>query len=341
MGQPKQARLRFEAARQLAAKVVSPERRKQLFASVDQSLQFIAERPPDLISATPHPRPKLNMQESPISLFPITPDGFDNAGDKETADRSGANADFMKELYDRVAARDREGLQRLTEYASTPFQRALGIASIEHILILTSQPELAEQFAKTIPEADSSSFLAKAEALTAAANAWLRVFNDDRARADFDAARHLVQSVPNLLFGKISVLASIATAQFKGHLTGNGTETFRVATTLAQDLPPRPKPQPGIARRTSPGVHYKDEAIQRLLFAAIKVGDMDAANDLAGMLNRSGDNSDSSVVDAWLDADRPEEAIAAARWIADSQSRVRALLNTAQVLLDRAGAPNF
>jgi len=57
-------------------------------------------------------------------------------------------------------------MEHITESAATPFQKALGIASLEHILIQQHEPALAEREAKRIPEADSPSSLAKAEALS-------------------------------------------------------------------------------------------------------------------------------------------------------------------------------
>ena len=57
----------------------------------------------------------------------------------------------MTNLYGRVSAGDRDGLAWLAEGAATPFQKALGLASIEHLLIQVRQPEGAEQYAKQIP----------------------------------------------------------------------------------------------------------------------------------------------------------------------------------------------
>lgn len=165
MGQADQARLKFAQAKELAVKVADQAHRKQLLTSIDQGLQFVTDAPPDLVTITPHPRPRFNVQDSPIPLFPITADGFKDTDPNATTARANVNADFMKQLFDRVAARDPAGLRRLTESASTPFQKALGLASLEHLMILSRKPELAEEFATAIPETDSSSSLAKAERL--------------------------------------------------------------------------------------------------------------------------------------------------------------------------------
>lgn len=95
----------------------------------------------------------------------------------------------MKQLYARAAAGDFAGIKRITESAATPFQRALAIVSLEHVLIQQHQPELAGQYAKKTWETDSTCVLAKAEGLSALATEWFRALNDERARADFDPGR--------------------------------------------------------------------------------------------------------------------------------------------------------
>ena len=73
---------------------------------------------------------------------------------------------------------------------------------------------LTEQSARAIPDDSADCTLAKAEALTAAATAWARKGDSDRAREDFDAALQKVASVgAGLAFGKVIVTASIAAAQ--------------------------------------------------------------------------------------------------------------------------------
>jgi hypothetical protein len=104
MGQPEQARARYEAARTVGLTVVDPAQRKQLLATIDRGLQFVSDPPPDLISATRHPRPRSSVQDSPIPPFPITADGFQDAGPAEISARSRANGELMKLLYDRAAA---------------------------------------------------------------------------------------------------------------------------------------------------------------------------------------------------------------------------------------------
>jgi len=261
---------------------------------------------------------------------------------KEKGARTNADGELMKQLYDRAAAGDRAGIERITESASTPFQKALGIASLEHVFIQLRQPEQAEQYAKQIPETDSSSSLAKAEALSAAGSAWLRAINDDRARGDFNSAKSIVAFVPDLPLGKISVLVSIGAEQFKARMIEDSDTTFRSAIELAQKLPTRPVIPPGVRRPQTPlGVHYKDEAFAKIVRAAIHVRNDEIANDASKIWSSTGDNVDSALVDAWFADGRTDEAIAVAQRIEDPERRVSELLILARNLLNEAGAPIF
>jgi len=220
---------------------------------------------------------------------------------------------------------------------------------MEHLLILTYQPKPAEAFAKSIPEVDSASSLAKAEALTAVASAWLRALDDNRARADFGAAVRIALAVHAPPFGRISVLVPIAAAQYKAGFMEDSSATFHAAIALAQDLPQRPKPlgvtnftQTGIRYNLQPaGVHYKDEGFEKILRAAIRAQDIDVARDLTAIWRETDGHADVAVVNAWLAADHPQEAVASARMVKSPQLKVGALLNLAQTLLDDAGAPSF
>ncbi len=194
------------------------------------------------------------------------------------------------------------------------------------------------RFPKPIPH----HLLAKAEALGAAGAAWLREHDTSSALADFNAATKVVKSAHDLPLGEVFVLISIATAQFKGGLIVDGNATFHTAIVLAQDLPQRPKPQPGQPRQTGPGAHYKDEAFKQVSHGRDQpAGYPGRLAKSLGIWNKTGDDVDGAVVGAWLDADRPDEAIAAARKIENPQPRVQALLQVARTLLDRAGAPIF
>jgi hypothetical protein len=124
-------------------------------------------------------------------------------------------------------------------------------------------------------------------------------------------------------------------------LIEDGNVTFRAAIALAQNLPHRPKPRAGLRTQTALGTHYDDEAFKQILTAAIKVLDIPIVSHLTGTWKKTGDDVDRAVVDAWLDADHPGEAIAVAHNIENQQERVKILLHVAQTLLDRGGAPIF
>ena len=341
IGQPEEARAKYEAARALAVKIVDAGKRKQLLTAINQGIEFVSDPPPNLVSATPRPSPRLRGQDSPIPGFPITTDGFQDLSPEEKAARAQGDERIMKELYNRAAGGDLAGVERITQSAATPFQQALAIASLEHVFIQQSQPGLAEQFAKRIPEVDSPSSLAKAEALSAAAAAWARAADDERARADFDLAKSIVFSVSDLPFGRISVLVSIAT-QLKGRMVEEGNTTFRSAIELAKKLPLRPHFVPGVRRPPTPiGVHYQDEAFSKIVRAAIHVRAVEIVNETVEVWSKSDDSVGRTVVDAWIAEGRTEEAIAAARAVKDPEARVSEMLSLAGTLLNEAGGPIF
>src|SRR5262249_46191710 len=150
---------------------------------------------------------------------------------------------YLTRLYALVAARDSERLRKHTEQAATPFQKALGLASLEHLLIQVGALEEAEQSARAIPDDNEDCSLAKAEALTTAATAWARKGNPERARENFDAALKSVASVGNdLAFGKAVVTASIAAAQAESGTVLPSNKTFETALKVVLQINPRPKP---------------------------------------------------------------------------------------------------
>jgi tetratricopeptide (TPR) repeat protein len=340
MGQPDEARIRLEAARRLAPQIENPDHRKRVLASVAQNLEYLLKEPPHRVSAKPEPEPRRAIAESPIPPFPITTDGFRPRDPKEVGTRASNDSEFMTKLYDRMAASDRAGLEKVIDEAATPFQKTLGLASVEHILIQAAKPEAAESYAMRMPDGDTDCRLAKSEALAAAASAWLRAGNDAKARADFTAAVAFVQSVTELPFGKLTVVLSIATAQAKGGMLGMAGEGFRLAKQFALDvlLPPAPSKS---YRLPPPWVHYRDDAYHSIFEAAIEAHDLGAAYEAAELWRQTNTAASGSIISAFLKADRIDDAIAWSRTLPDPHGKAGGLLTIARELLDRAGAPNF
>jgi hypothetical protein len=95
------------------------------------------------------------------------------------------------------------------------------------------------------------------------------------------------------------------------------------------------------ATRPVTGLHYRDEGYHRILVGAIRGRNLGAAREIAERWRLHGGKSDNAIVDAWLDADQTDEAIAYARKISAHHDRILALLRLADDLLTRAGAPMF
>lgn len=342
LGEPGEAKRRFDAARQTASRIANPEQRDRLTEAVENGLKQLNEEPPYRLTATPKPTKNSEMGESTIPSFPVTTDGFVDVDSKERASIANADAEMMTRLYARMAAHDREGLLLVVETAKTPFQKAVALASIEHILIQANHPHEAEQYASQMPELDAPSLLAKAEALTAVGLAWSRAGNAERARVDFDSAANLVRSVKDVPLGKISVTVSIAKAQYRSGIAASGNETLKTAEEWAEGLPVRPPFVKGQVHTTSPAVHYRDEAYPKILTAAVRVHNIALAHEIANRWKATADSAaNAAIVRAWLEAGQNEEAIAFARGIGDKSARIQTLLIIATDMLNYANAPTL
>jgi hypothetical protein len=341
MGKPAEARVRYEDALAIASKIANPEHRKRITDDIRRGLAFLSEEPPDLISPVPHPVRKFKPDDSAVPPFPITTGGFRDLDLKEVADRAAADARFMTDLYGRIAAGDREGIARVAAGAETPFRKALGFASLEHLMIQANQAEAAERFAEAIEDKDPDCALAKAEALSAAASAWLRRGETGRADRDFEAATALARSVGELPLGRVSVVVSIAAARFRGGMVASSAESFELAQALAEGMPLRPKPSAVPAAKPSRAIHYRDEAENLILLAAIRAHNLGAARKAADLWKADNSAADFVIVRARLNADQTGEALAFARKSSNPSNLIAQLLSIAQYMLDEAGAPNF
>jgi len=340
MGKSDKAQDFVTAARKTVVNVGDPTLQARLITLIEQTAEYLKEEPPNHLSAHPVPPHRLDPQESAFPPFPITTDGFADRTVKEVDQQASANRELMTEIYHRIAAQDREGLMHIMQTAVTPFQKTLAIASIEHLLIQVSQPEMAEQYAITIPEVNVECRLAKAEAVNSAGAVWLRVGNADRARTDFEAARKLAESARELPFGQASVFVSIATAQAKGGLIASSEESLRAAEQIARQMPIRPAVS--LRENQTPiSHHYRDEAYREILAGAIRVHNLGMARQIAELWKAIDKRSSGEIVNAWLRADKPEEAMAFARSIENTPERVKTQLSLAQMLLDQAGAPDI
>lgn len=213
MGQPDQARRLLANAKKSALLVPSPSTRQALLVSIDQVDRFVGEAPPNFLSTKPNPLIPRHEDSSSLPSFPITPEGFSSLSPSEMEVRAEQNATLMNELYGRIAARDQAGLAKILDRPLTPFRKALALASIEHLLIQSAQPQTAEDYARQIPETDVDCRLAKAEALSAAGAAWFKAGESAKGNADFELARQFVTDSKASLAARVRAMISIANLQ--------------------------------------------------------------------------------------------------------------------------------
>src|SRR4051812_13071468 len=112
MGEPAKARMHFESAKERAGMIADPVHRRQVLTEVEQGLRYVDEAPPYLLSATPKPEKRFDVQDSPIPLFPMTPGGFRYWTTEEMAARK-TDGVFLQQIYERIDAKDPEGLGRV------------------------------------------------------------------------------------------------------------------------------------------------------------------------------------------------------------------------------------
>lgn len=340
MGDPANAQKVLDEAERASTAIPNVSRRKARMQLVVQLRDALANDPPIPLSQKPNPQPRAPVT-SPIPAFPITVDGFRQKDPALTTTDAQKNGVYLTQLYALAAAGDREGLLKHTRAAVSPFQKAMGLASIEHIFIQIGAPAEAEQYAREIPDDRSDCTLARVEALSATATAWARKGDTEHAQACFNEALATLTMVGReLAFGKAVVAASIAAAQSESGLVATSSKTFDLALKLASEVPSRPKPVNGVYPKTYFGRGFQDDAFRAIFAAAIRIHDLGAARHTAEMWHTSaGSDANSSIVDAWLAAGRKDDALAFARSLRDPIERVPALLSLARSLLDDAGAP--
>jgi hypothetical protein len=340
MGQSARARQYVEQANGIASTLTDKPRQINLLQLVKQEAEYVSSPAPETLSATPHPRRPI--QESGrllIPKFPITAEGFADQTASEREERANANAALLQKLYERLEARDRDGLEQIKKQVTAPFQKTLVLASVEHLLILAHQLAAAEQTALSIPEADGECVLAKAEALNSVAAELVSAERLDRANTLFAEAIRLVRSVSSLPIGKVSVLTSIAAAQANRGLSASSQDTLKLAEEIASGLPPLPPFRP--YQKLPKNVHYGPEAYQQIFTVALGAHDLATAQRVAILWEKQDPNSADQIANAWFTAGGPDEALAFVKGIPDNAKRAKLELALAQRMLDRAGAPNF
>jgi tetratricopeptide (TPR) repeat protein len=343
MGDRANASKVLDEAERIANLILNLEHRKFHLRVITQERAALSGEPPIPISALPHPEsPK--AANLAIPAFPVSVDGFRDEDPAGVTNRAKTNEEYLTRLYALVVAHDSEGLRRHTEQAATPFQKALGLASLEHLLIQVGAVEQAEQSARAIPDDNEDCSLAKAEALTATATAWGRKGDSERARENFDAALQAAASVggSDLAFGKAVVTASIAAAQAESGMVLLSNKTFETALKLVLQIKPRPKPINGVYPKNYFGGRFQDGGYNAIFGFALRAHNLGIARnalELWRALGVAGVHED--IMYAWLGAGRRDEAISYAHSLKEGTSRAQALLWLARTLLDEAGAPMF
>lgn len=331
------AKLALAEAERAARAIPDAVKRKRQLDMAQQHLDALPNDPPAPLSAEPSPPArKAEAPRADLPPFPITLEGFRDDGAAAAAVQ--ADTKYLTALYAAVASRDQAGIEALARTAQSPRKELLGTASLAHLLLQVGAAPAAEEAARSVEADGADRALAKAELLAAAARAWARVKEIDRARVCFDDAVALVKSVnvPALSMGKVKVASAIAGLQSESRLVGAMTETFDLALALAGAVP-------AIAKR--PGLYvafYGPSAAFSFVFkTALRAERVEIARKAAeGWDSASQGKAAGTIASEWFEAGHRDEALTFARGVRQPEPRARALMDIARRMFDAAGAPN-
>ena len=310
-----------------------------MFANIEKALP---DEPPLRLSAVPNPV-RNTRPLADIPRFPIAVDGYRDSSPTAVTRQASGNKDYLTQVYALIEAGDRPGLEKLVSSASSDFQKALALASLEHLLLQVGALPDAEGIARTIPDDGSDSSLSKAEALTAAAVGWGRKGDTVRSRQCFEDALAIVAKVGReLAFGKAVVTGAIAAAQAESGLTATSQPTFDLAMGLVAALPLRPKPAGGRSPANPSRQRFQDDAYPAIFAFQMRAHDLGGGRRTATLWRQTvGQDANTSILMAFYEAGQKDEALRYARSLKDPIERVPALLVYADSLLDEAAAPIF
>jgi hypothetical protein len=340
MGDRTNAARAIQQAEHTAAVIPDPSHRAaQLRVIASQKVEFQRQPPLPLSSTERAIRRRDPPASSSLPLFPVTAEGFRNRSGEVLAQAAQENGVYLTRLYALAETTDGDSLRKHLDSAYSPFQKTLGLATIEHLLLQHGQIQAAENIANTIPDDGADCSLAKGEALTAAGVAWTHKEESERARLAFEAALRNIRGVnQDLAFGKVKVLAALAGAQTDAGFVVSAKDTLELAWKVAAALPAIPRPFLQHISARAPKPIFRHDGYRVIFDAAVRTHDLGAARRTVELWKQSDRESDVSIVSAWLSVEQPEEAIAYVRSLKNAKDRAEALLVLIERLLARAGA---
>ena len=337
LGQKEKARQTYLAAQNLLPKVTILQKRTNSTNAIAQGLKYIDDDAPSPLSTRTIPLPKRTPAPSLVGRFPITPNGFTPQSPMEREASSFYDEKLIQELYASLKAGKLQDLDRIISSAATPFQKAMGIASVQHIMNQGGLVDLSEACARAIPTTDDNAKMAKAEALASAATALAIGGEKNRARALFIAAGEQVPNIPQNPLARIQVLVNIALRQATADFDADAQATWIRAIQLAQDFPSAPT----VWNQRKKGVKYREEAFWPLISEAVEFQRIAFATQAANAWAVTDKAAIGSLVSALLRCDDFQLALATARKIPDPHLRGQELLSVASSWLNAIRAPNF
>lgn len=336
LGQKAKAKQTYLAAQALLPRVTDPRTRTNATNFVTQGLKYVDDDAPTPLLVQTKPLPKRKAIPVLSERFPITPNTFTK---QQAADREANSLDderLIRELYASLKAGDRQALDRVVSSAATPFQKAMILASVQHIMNQAKLADLSEVCAKSIPTTNVDTKLARAEALASAATSLAINGAKNRARALFLEATQLVSTITELPLARIQVFINITLRQYDAGFDSDGNDTWIRALAIAQTFPHAPTIWNERRRVT-----YSEDAYDPMIRAAVEFDRLPLATQAISTWSATYKGATGSLVSALLSADEHRLALSTARSIQDRHMRADELLSVASSWLDDSGVPDL
>ncbi len=336
LGDKQKAKQTYLAAQALLPRVTDPAKRTGARNVLTQGLRFVDDDAPIAISTKTIPLPGRPPTPSLSSRFPITPNSFTLQTPTDREASSAFDEKAINEIYSNLRSGNTEALHRIVAASASPFQKALALASVQHIMNQWNLGDYSEICAQAIPTPGSDSKLAKAEALGSTATIIAASGTKNRARALLINAADLAASVPGLPIPRIQVLSILAMRQASAGFEPDARATFTRANEIASSFPFAP-----VVWNQRKQSKYRDDAIGPLIGDAVQFDRLALADQIVSANPDPTYAAVSSLVSALLGVNDYSRALSTARSIPDPAYRAKELLWIAGRWLDDIRAPNF
>jgi tetratricopeptide (TPR) repeat protein len=273
LGDKQKAKETYLAAQALLPRVTNLKKRINAKNDFTLGLKYVDDDAPSPVSIQTKGLPGRGPIPSLASRFPISPNALSSKIPIEREANAAFDEKTIQEIYASLRTGNLQALDQIVNSSKSPFQKALALASVQHILNQSNLGDSSEICAQAIPSSDVDSKLAKAEALGSAATILVANGAKNRARALMIAAVDLATSVPDLLMPRVEILAILAMRQASAGFETDARDTYTRAIEMGARLPFAPALWN--QRKLS---KYREDVISKLIFIAVEYNQLALAD---------------------------------------------------------------